>query len=1287
LNVYQDINEIKKKYEENATICKLCQEAEPTCKVNCIHKNKSKEYLEKIGKLKFFRCSRCDISAHFDCMVQEIKKKTDFSTNAIVKYIKAEFICDRCICWNSGIQKILTYRNIGETEETKKREFLVKFKNTSYLHVDWVPEEWLKTINDQKYTLFMKKVKKDNSISSFYGRPPVWPKSEKDSINPEYCKVEMILDIEFFERSERNNFFNDEGKITNIIDFEKKLKRILIKWEGLPFSDITWEDYPDPEQNDIVDYRQALEYFLKIRAVAFMEPTTYDDIIRNDTYFVKKFKALTEQHPSIVGGKLKDYQIDGVNWLLYKWTKRESCILADEMGLGKTIQIISFLSILKEKYNNYPFLIIAPLSTLDNWYREFKKWAPDLIVVKYEGKKESRDIISQYLLYSNSVKLSGYSRKMINCHILITTPAIFRADHTLFKSIRPKWEVVVVDEGHCLKTENGRLGTTINELNIDFKVVLTGTPLQNNILELFNILSFLNPVQFHDAKNMQKEFETETINEEKLKKIRELLRPYMLRRSKSLVLKLPPKTETIVPVSMTSLQKRVYKGILEKNFNMLTSDMMKKTSFTSSSNVLMELKKCLNHPYLNKGIEPEFKDINEEHTHLIDACAKFQLLKIMLKKLKEQNHRVLIFSTMKILLDLLERFLDFEHYKYTRLDGETFNRERQQRIDAFNAPDSDIFIFLLSTRAGGQGINLASADTIIMYDHDWNPQADIQALSRAHRIGQNKLVAAYKLVTKDSAEERIIQVGNRKLALDHLIVNSLSKNRHPIKKDDMLSILRHGAKSLFEENEQESEQTLKWDEKSVEELLNRTRIPPIENSENKEEISDEFSFAKVWTIDKNNDQEEGHLENVERTAEETSDQGNQDEFWDNLLKKREEYHIQQLSEEYGVGKRKRTKAKYFYDELNKGSYMDTEESEKEGGKDRTKEKHKSNNNNEDSEDSYETCYYSSDDYYSYLNENNNSSNSIENIQKFKNNNGSSNANLNTININNSNLIPESTMKSLLANSYVPDHILSKGEIMYINRSPCWLCLQDYHPVYLCPSVKDRSLIYSRYKEIIQQPVRSYIQAIQLQILEFYLNVGANNSRVFIKTEPMKPSFCIYCKAMPYHSRDSCPFIRSNPMQALELSERIHHLPYFRDEPKLCIDRTFLQYFNKNKPTIETTNNINTNTNNNANTNTSNTNINSNIVNDDKTMINDDNNNNTIINSNENNNISNINNTNTNDNSNSNKTTTTTMDIDIDFSKKINDAITLASSIDALEKKSLNPWERYINAIQSKKVSS
>lgn len=354
----------------------------------------------------------------------------------------------------------------------------------------------------------------------------------------------MILDVEFFERSEHNSFFSGEKKVNNILAFEKKLKRVLIKWEGLLFSDITWEDYPDPEQNDIIDYRQALEYYLKVRNVTLTYPTSYDDLIRNDTYFIKKFKALTEQDPSIIGGTLKDYQLDGVNWLLYKWTKRQSCILADEMGLGKTIQIIAFLATLKEKYNCFPFLIIAPLSTLDNWYREFKKWAPNVITVKYEGEKESRSIISQYLLYNNSSKSSSYVQKMFNCHVLLTTPAIFRSDHSLFKSVRPRWEAVIVDEGHCLKTENGRLVTMINDLNIDFKVVLTGTPLQNTIQELFNILFFLDPVKFHDAKNM-KEYETETIDEEKLKQIRETLKPYMLRRSKSLVLKLPPKTETI----------------------------------------------------------------------------------------------------------------------------------------------------------------------------------------------------------------------------------------------------------------------------------------------------------------------------------------------------------------------------------------------------------------------------------------------------------------------------------------------------------------------------------------------------------------------------------------------------------------------------------------------------------------------------------------------------------------------------------------------------------------------
>jgi len=449
-------------------------------------------------------------------------------------------LCDRCLCWNAGIQKILTYRE----KEDGKREFLIKFKNTSYLHIDWVPEDWIKTINEMKYNNFINEVKKANNYAAMYGKPSVWPKSEYDVINPEFYKVEMILDLEFFKRNERHNFFNSYEKIVDIIEFEKKLKRVLIKWEGLPFSEVTWEDYPDPEQDDIMEYRQALEYYLKLRAVSMTEPVSYNDLFRNDPYFTSKFKALTEQHPSVVGGTLKDYQIDGVNWLLYKWTKRQSCILADEMGLGKTIQIIAFLSTLKEQYNCFPFLIIAPLSTIDNWFREFKKWVPDMIVVKYEGEKESRNIISKYLLRDNNNKLSSYhGGRVVNCHVLLTTPYLFRLDLPLFKSVQPKWEVVVVDEGHCLKTENGRLVSSISDLNIDFKVILTGTPLQNTIQELYNILNFLDPLKFHDAKHMQNEFET--LDEEKLKEIRESLKPYMLRRSKSLVLKLPPKTETI----------------------------------------------------------------------------------------------------------------------------------------------------------------------------------------------------------------------------------------------------------------------------------------------------------------------------------------------------------------------------------------------------------------------------------------------------------------------------------------------------------------------------------------------------------------------------------------------------------------------------------------------------------------------------------------------------------------------------------------------------------------------
>jgi len=303
----------------------------------------------------------------------------------------------------------------------------------------------------------------------------------------------------------------------------------------------------------------------------------------------------------------------------------------------------------------------------------------------------------------------------------------------------------------------------------------------------------------------------------------------------------------------------------------------------------------------------------------------------------------------------------------------------------------------------------------------------------------------------------------------------------------------------------------------VEELLNRTRIPPVENNEDKEtRIDNEFSFAKVWTVDKTNDQNQGHLESIEKESEESSDPLKQDEFWDNLLKEREQQHIRQLSEKYGVGKRKRYKLNYYneYDQ------------------------HFNKNVGEESNDNYSTETEAYSDFEENIDIPYNEINALTNI--------------------------DSTAES----TSVPS-IKSKGDESFNSRPPCWLCLQEYHPIHLCPSIIDRSLIYSRYIEISQQPLRSIFQAMQLQILEFYLSIGANNTKVYIETDLYTPTHCYYCNKAPYHPPNQCEYLYKSPQIALTKNQRLSKLPYFKNDPNIN-HILFNQILSMNPSTTTTT---------------------------------------------------------------------------------------------------------------------
>ena len=342
-----------------------------------------------------------------------------------------------------------------------------------------------------------------------------------------------------------------------------------------------------------------------------------------------------------------------------------------------------------------------------------------------------------------------------------------------------------------------------------------------------------------------------TLTKENVAELHEKLREFFLRRTKAQVLKfLPSMAQIILPVSMTTLQKKLYKSILAKNPELIKSIMNPNVPTTGKSrtnlnNILMELRKCLCHPFVySQQIEERNVESVASHRSLVEASSKLQLLEIMLPKLKERGHRVLIFSQFLDMLDVVEDFLDGIGLFHARLDGSVSSLQRQKRIDEFNAPDSTLFAFLLSTRAGGVGINLATADTVIILDPDFTPHQDIHALSRAHRIGQQKKVLVFQLTTRASAEEKILQIGKKKMALDHVLIEQMDAEDDAGM--DLESILRHGTEALFRDDESEN---IRYDSASVDKLLDRSQIEDTQ-TDKVQSAESQFSFARGWANDK-----------------------------------------------------------------------------------------------------------------------------------------------------------------------------------------------------------------------------------------------------------------------------------------------------------------------------------------------------------------------------------------------------------------------------------------------------
>ncbi|CAI5712273.1 unnamed protein product [Hyaloperonospora brassicae] len=549
-----------------------------------------------------------------------------------------------------------------------------------------------------------------------------------------------------------------------------------------------------------------------------------------------------EQSPTYKGGRtLRTYQVEGLNWMVSCIKAQRSCILADEMGLGKTVQIVSLIEHMKsEESIRGPFLIVVPLSTIQHWRREIESWT-DLNVCVYHDigdrttkftAKDMRTVIRDQEWY-----YPGLGNSIFKFHILLTTFETILADFEEFEHIH--WRLVVVDEAHRLKGAGSRVLKMMRVLHVDRKVLLTGTPLQNNTQELWVLLNYLEPVKFASLDEFNKHF-GKLHSQEQVVRLQQLLSPYILRRVKEDVEKsIPPKEETIISVELTTLQKQYYRAIYDKNKSFLYRGT--KNGLPTLNNIQLQLRKCCNHPFLIKGVEErELDELGSNPTpaqvieKTIECSGKMMLVSKLIPKLKRDGHKILIFSQFLKQLDLLERYCDANAFVYERLDGSTGGSMRQSAIDRFSRPHSKSFVFLLSTKAGGVGINLIAADTVIIFDSDWNPMNDLQAQSRCHRIGQKKSVQIYRLVTRNTYESEMFDRASRKLGLEHAVLGTASFNENSqITKpsaEQLVELLKRGAYALMKDDDTASKEFAERDIETI--LKENARVLVVGGSSN-----------------------------------------------------------------------------------------------------------------------------------------------------------------------------------------------------------------------------------------------------------------------------------------------------------------------------------------------------------------------------------------------------------------------------------------------------------------------
>ncbi|KAG9530653.1 SWI/SNF chromatin remodeling complex component, partial [Aureobasidium melanogenum] len=583
-----------------------------------------------------------------------------------------------------------------------------------------------------------------------------------------------------------------------------------------------------------------------------------------------------KQPALVTGGLMRSYQLEGLEWLTSLYENGLNGILADEMGLGKTIQTISFLAFLREKGTYGPFLIASPLSTTSNWVNEFHKWTPDIPVVLYHGSKQEREEIRRKRFKNPGSK---------DFPVICTSYEICMNDRKFLANYG--WKFIIIDEGHRIKNLNCRLIRELQSYQSANRLLITGTPLQNNLTELWSLLHFLMPTIFDKLESFESWFDFSALNQRNgyedilseerktnlVTSLHAILKPFLLRRVKTDVeTSLPKKREYVLYAPLTATQRELYQEILEGNsraylenkaveslsgtntprstrgsslkrsrpeegsatpIKSVKSSRASTPATTASArgnrrakkaqnyeelsdtayfkqmrdqqsedeeqplnsseeeaqeqaqtlalakkligakklqNPVLQLRLCCNSPhnFFYPFMEEDNSDVDET---LVTESGKMLLLDSLMPTLLERGHKVLIFSQFKTQLDLIETYCEvLRGWKCSRIDGGVSQPDRQEQISQFNSAESKTNIFLLSTRAGGQGINLTAADTVLLFDSDWNPQQDLQAQDRAHRIGQTRPVIVYRFATKGTVETLLLEKAESKRRLEKLVI-------------------------------------------------------------------------------------------------------------------------------------------------------------------------------------------------------------------------------------------------------------------------------------------------------------------------------------------------------------------------------------------------------------------------------------------------------------------------------------------------------------------------------------